>query len=407
LRSLAENTLTCWQHSILDFLSCMGIDDIQKTSGNTMAITMTEDWAREVDALATREFGEHNATLNDLRVAAEPVPPQIRERYQVSRLLRELTRELPLVHAARILAQENANYHLENSNRNLSADFLEVIYRMAAGALPTVDEFFMASDMGALSLDAIGLKLSKASLAWSIERLRRDPRLLDYISLAVPRGFERPGAVAADAMVEIFNAAGVRLVEFDANGEGGFEVRPPRVTDRSARGRLAAALALAPPGRRDHAGRAARARSRRARALDPARERRRHDGDPCRAARGRGDRWLRLPRARVARACQSLEHLAGCRVGGFPHRARRGQQRARDDVVGRRRADPPRERRRLEVGEYAGGERPFRHPGCRPAPCARRRDQDQPGCQARQGRTALGRQGHADGESRAAHSGRH
>src|SRR5205823_4000486 len=41
LRGLAANTLECWQHSILDFLSCMGIDDIQKTSGNTMAITVT------------------------------------------------------------------------------------------------------------------------------------------------------------------------------------------------------------------------------------------------------------------------------------------------------------------------------------------------------------------------------
>ena len=35
----------------------MGIDDVQKTSGNTMAITMTADWVREVDALATDEFG--------------------------------------------------------------------------------------------------------------------------------------------------------------------------------------------------------------------------------------------------------------------------------------------------------------------------------------------------------------
>src|SRR5690349_23418091 len=46
LRDLALHTLACWQHSILDFLSCMGIDDIQKTSGNTMAITMTADWIR-------------------------------------------------------------------------------------------------------------------------------------------------------------------------------------------------------------------------------------------------------------------------------------------------------------------------------------------------------------------------
>ena len=39
LTDLAFCTLTCWQHSILDFLSCMGIDDVQKTSGNAMATT--------------------------------------------------------------------------------------------------------------------------------------------------------------------------------------------------------------------------------------------------------------------------------------------------------------------------------------------------------------------------------
>src|SRR5437773_805723 len=73
LKRLALNTLTCWQHSILDFLSCMGIDDIQKTSGNTMAITITADWIREVDRLATPEFGRLNQELNARRIAAEPV----------------------------------------------------------------------------------------------------------------------------------------------------------------------------------------------------------------------------------------------------------------------------------------------------------------------------------------------
>src|SRR5690349_12794299 len=153
LRDLAVNTLTCWQHSILDFLSCMGIDDIQKTSGNTMAITMTEDWVREVDRLATPDFGAKNAELNAARIAAEPPPADVRERFKVSNLLGEITHELPLVHAARILAHQNANYHLENSNRNLGADFLEVIYRMAAGEMPGVDDFFIGSDMGPLSLD--------------------------------------------------------------------------------------------------------------------------------------------------------------------------------------------------------------------------------------------------------------
>src|SRR6185295_10219374 len=111
----------------------------------------------------------------------------------------EITHELPLVHAARILAHQNANYHLENSNRNLGADFLQVIYRMAAGEMPGEDDFFIGSDVGPLSLDHVDLRLSKESLAWSLARFRRDPKVLDYVSLAVPRGFFRPGAVPAAA----------------------------------------------------------------------------------------------------------------------------------------------------------------------------------------------------------------
>src|SRR5262245_64609685 len=94
LRRQASHTLTCWQHSILDFLSCMGIDDIQKTSGNTMAITVTEDWMREVDRLATAEFAALNAELNRVRIAAEPVPAGVRERFRVSAVLREVTPDL-------------------------------------------------------------------------------------------------------------------------------------------------------------------------------------------------------------------------------------------------------------------------------------------------------------------------
>jgi glutamate synthase domain-containing protein 2 len=228
LRELAVNTLTCWQHSILDFLSCMGIDDIQKTSGNTMAITMTEDWIREVDALATPEFGRTNAGLNVARIAAEPVPSAIRERFKVSSLLGERRPDLPLVAAAKILAHENANFHLENTNRNLSADFLEVIYRMAAGQMPEPGDFLIDSDMGAMSLDSVGLELSRASIEWSLARLARDPQLLDYVSLAVPRGFQRPGAVASAAMVELrARADGPALHAFTADLQGGFEVRLP------------------------------------------------------------------------------------------------------------------------------------------------------------------------------------
>ncbi|MBI1796601.1 MAG: hypothetical protein HYR74_06065 [Candidatus Eisenbacteria bacterium] len=228
LRKLAINTLTCWQHSILDFLSCMGIDDIQKTSGNTMAITMTEDWVREVDALATRDFAALNFELNERRREAEPVPPAVRERYRVSTLLGEVTPDLPLVHAARSMAHHNANWHLENTNRNLNADSLEVIYRMAAGAAPTADDFLIVGDMGPLSLDGIGVRLSRASLEWSLDRLRRDPRTLDYISLAVARGFNRPGAVAPDADLELCAAPhGEPIVRFRSDARGGFEFHMP------------------------------------------------------------------------------------------------------------------------------------------------------------------------------------
>jgi glutamate synthase domain-containing protein 2 len=224
LETLALNTLTCWQHSILDFLSCMGIDDIQKTSGNTMAITLTAEWIREVDRLATPDFARLNFELNERRVAAEPVPRAVREHLRVSALLQQVEPDLPLVHAARTLAHENANYHLENSNRNLSADFLEVIYRMAAGQSPEADDFFIESDMGELSLDGIGVALTRESIAWSLERMRRDPRLLDYVSLAVPRGFTRPGAVGPGAKVTLHAVPlGPALLSLAADTRGGFE----------------------------------------------------------------------------------------------------------------------------------------------------------------------------------------
>jgi glutamate synthase domain-containing protein 2 len=225
LERLALNTLTCWQHSILDFLSCMGIDDIQKTSGNTMAITVTEDWVREVDALATPEFAAVNRDLNRRRVAEEPVPKSVREEFKTSSLLRQLVPDLPLVHAARIMAHESASWHLMNSNLNLTADFLEVNYRMAAGELPRVDDFFVSGSMGPWSLDGIELKLSRGSVERALERLRRDPALLDYISLAVPRGFLRPGAVKPRAEVRLVARDGsAPLASFTADARGGFDV---------------------------------------------------------------------------------------------------------------------------------------------------------------------------------------
>ncbi|HEY6867550.1 MAG TPA: glutamate synthase-related protein, partial [Candidatus Eisenbacteria bacterium] len=55
--------------------------------------------------------------------------------------------------------------------------------------------------------------------------LERDPALLDYVSLAVPRGFMRPGAVPAGATVEL-RAVGeaAALARFEADPRGGFEI---------------------------------------------------------------------------------------------------------------------------------------------------------------------------------------
>jgi len=223
LREMALCTLTCWQHSILDFLSCMGIDDVQKTSGNTMAITVTGDWVREVDALASDDFAHLNAEINRERVQVEPVSPQVRARHRVSALLAELAPDLPLVNAARVLAQRNASLHVYNTSHALNADFLEVIYRMAAGELPREDDFLIDGGQGPASLDGIGLRLARVSLAWSLERLRRDAKLLDYISLAVPRGFIRPGAVAPRADVSVHaDLEQPPLARVRADARGGF-----------------------------------------------------------------------------------------------------------------------------------------------------------------------------------------
>ena len=256
LVELALSSLTCWQHSILDFLSCMGIDDVQKTSGNTMAITLTDQWVREVDALATAEFGEINRDLNRRRVEREPIPPHVQRRYKVSRLLGEVVPDLPLVAAARIMAHRNANYHLANSNRSLTADHLNVIYRMAGGRFPEVDDFFFDSDMGPLSLDNIGVALDREHVAAALEALRNDPEALDYINLCVPRGFDRPGAVPPNADCLLAgDAVGKQvLLRFRSDVTGAFRVAVPAehgtralfliATDES--GRVSPAVELRP-----------------------------------------------------------------------------------------------------------------------------------------------------------------
>src|SRR5262249_25305376 len=214
----AVNTLSCWQHSILDFLSCMGIDDVQKTSGNTMAITITEDWAREVDALATPDFATANRELNARRLEAEPVPTDVRERYRVTSLLRQVKPGLPHVLAGRIQDQHTANWHLMNSHRSLTGDFLGVAYRMAAGEMPGADDFFLEGDMGEATLDGVKLSLQRSSLEWALARLHRDPALLDYVQLAVPRGFHRPGAARPGARCAL---RGNKPPEAKPHGNGG------------------------------------------------------------------------------------------------------------------------------------------------------------------------------------------
>ncbi|MEM7305859.1 MAG: glutamate synthase-related protein [Planctomycetota bacterium] len=224
LEEQARGTLSCWQHSILDFLSCMGIDDIKKTSGNAMAITMTEDWIRETDRLATPDFAEQNRALNKRRVEEEKIPADIRERFKITSLLDELAPDVPFALTATVLAGESSSWHLANTNRSLTADFLEIIYRMAAGMLPTEDDFFVEGDLGLGSLDDVGLRLSKESIAWSLKRLREEPEALDYISLAVPRGFLRPGAVPPRSECQLRDGAGSVVVRFDADDEGGFDI---------------------------------------------------------------------------------------------------------------------------------------------------------------------------------------
>ena len=255
----AQNTLSCWQHSILDFLSCMGIDDIHKTSGNSMAITVTEDWIRSVDELATPDFGRVNRALNERRVASEPPPAEVRERFRVSALLSEVAPEPLDVHSAALLEHQAASWHLMNTNRNLTADFLEVIYKMASGRLPGPEDFFVEGDMGLSSIDEVGLRLSRESLAWSLERLHRDPRLLDYLQLAVPRGFDRPGAVPPGAQLEL-RAGDEVLARLESDAEGGFEARLDGPTElpsgpielRWKRGEETGAVALVAHG---HGGR--------------------------------------------------------------------------------------------------------------------------------------------------------
>ena len=73
---------------------------------------------------------------------------------------------------------------LMNSNRSLNADFLEIIYRMAAGELPRETDFFVASDMERarrliFAADEEAAKQLLLSLGEQIEKADRDDLLLE------------------------------------------------------------------------------------------------------------------------------------------------------------------------------------------------------------------------------------
>src|SRR5262249_44497254 len=121
------------------------------------------------------------------------------------------------------LVQESgtASWHLMNSNRSLTGDFLEVAYRMAAGQMPAAEDFFLEGDMGPLSMDGVRLKVSPASIEWSLARLGRDPAPLAYGQPAVPRGFHRPGAARSGARCSLRPAGGVSASSATVSGNGG------------------------------------------------------------------------------------------------------------------------------------------------------------------------------------------
>src|SRR5262249_34153029 len=150
-------------------------------------------------------------------------------------------------------------------NRSLTGDFLEVAYRMAAGELPRADDFFLEGDMGDATLDGVRLSLKRSSLEWALERLHRDPTLLDYVQLAVPRGFHRPGAGRPGARCAL-RAAGESyaakptgngggpedaLASWTADRRGGFDVRLEAHAEIAAaleRGTAFEVVALGPDG---------------------------------------------------------------------------------------------------------------------------------------------------------------
>ncbi len=289
------------------------------------------------------------------------------------------------------------------------------------GRCPKLDDFFVAGDQGPYSLDRVGLKLSKESVAWSLERLRRDPALLDYIQLAVPRGFSRPGAAAPGASVSVHaEPEGPALVRVEADARGGFELAldPGHLLEdaldgarqadddgrrrRRPRRRFAVAQGRR-PGRFRGAHGADAGGPRRARRQRAARFRRRDGRAQARPARRARAERLRRARAHLAHRREPRLHVARRRQRGLPHGAHRGQRRHRHDLERRRRPDPALLSRGHEVGEPPGRLRPLRPHRRRPAQGPRRRDQDQPGRQARQGRPPGRRQGHAHGEQGAQH----
>ena len=239
--------------------SCMGIDDIQKTSGNTMAITMTEDWVREVDRAGRRaEFVAQNAELNQ-RDASRP--SRCRRRCATRTWSRSCCASSgPTCRSCTPARDPGAARTRASTWTTRTAASTPTSSRWSTGwrraSCPSEDDFFIDRRPWASTRStgsALKVCRGRRSRGRST-RLRRDPALLDYVSLAVPRGF---------------HAAGRR--------------------------RRRAPASVAAPRRRGHAG-AGHVRGRRARRLRGAARRRTMPSSGA-LARREARRWLEVARA--------------------------------------------------------------------------------------------------------------
>ena len=165
------------------------------------------------------------------RVAAEPVPPAVRDTFRVSALLAAATARSAAGRTPRASWRTRTSTSIStNPNRSLNADFLEVIYRMAAGRCRAPRTSSSPATWGRGSLDGIGLQaLARTSLAWSLGAARARPGARSTTSRsrcrAASRGPARaPAGADGDARDRGGNAP---LASCVADACGGFELELP------------------------------------------------------------------------------------------------------------------------------------------------------------------------------------